>query len=137
MENVGDDFGDLYADVEIQASSAINGAPDFVRFDEDDTEKLDGLDFADGSSKSENEEPNVVDNGSDSEDDFNIVLNDEDDQRFPGRSGVGVLGGSDGEDGDGMEHGFAGGERGNGVKGGYHSQFSQYKVVSMSILCHQ
>lgn len=148
MEDVGDDFGDLYADVEIPASSAINGAPNFVRFYENDTHKAE--DFASGSGskeldigdagssrKSENEESNVVDNGSDSEDDFNIVLNDEDGQRFPVRSGVGVLGGSDGEDGDGMEQGFAGGERGNGAKSGYHLQFSQYKVVGMALLCHQ
>lgn len=154
MEDIGDDFGDLYADVEIQASSAINAAPSSVRFYKNDTEKVEGfasalnskgIDSGDVSSsrKSENEEldvvPDVVDYGSDSEDDFNIVLNNEGGQRFPVRSGIGVIGGSngDGEDGDGMEQGFAAGERGNGVKGGYHLQFSQHKVVSLSVLCHQ
>lgn len=148
MEDVGDDFGDLYADVAIQASSAIIGAPDFVRLYGDDTNKaedfasdsgskeLDSGD-ADSSRKSENEESNMMDFGSDSEDDFNIVLNDEEGQRFPVRSAVGAVGGSDGDDGDRMEQGFAGGDRGNGGKGGYHSQFSQYKVPSTAVLSYQ
>lgn len=71
MDATDDDFGDLYADVEVAASSAINGV----------------LEPSNLSAKDEKDEifksPECLDdefeeNVSDSEDDFDIVLNDDD-----------------------------------------------------------
>ncbi|KAL8105478.1 uncharacterized protein LOC141677520 isoform X2 [Apium graveolens] len=71
MDSTDDDFGDLYADVEVAASSAING----------------GLEPSNSPVKDEKDEifksPRCSDdefeeNVSDSEDDFDIVLNDDD-----------------------------------------------------------
>lgn len=96
MEDLDDDFGDLYADVELQASSAINGVSDFsgkyskhqhnneVRVDErrenscvvgGSERREKGLETADNGDEEEE-----VENGSDSsdDDDFDIVVNDED-----------------------------------------------------------
>ena len=91
MEDFEDDFGYVYADVEVQASSAINGVQNFAPFYTETGEDINGgndtkkmnvkLCSEDGPSK-----PNSLGNleaidgsdGSDSEDDLNIVLNDED-----------------------------------------------------------
>ncbi|KAK1380358.1 hypothetical protein POM88_027102 [Heracleum sosnowskyi] len=71
MDSTDDDFGDLYADVEVAASSAINGV----------------LEASNSPAKDEKDEifksPRCSDdefdeNVSDSEDDFDIVLNDDD-----------------------------------------------------------
>ncbi|KAJ7955231.1 FIP1 [Quillaja saponaria] len=95
-----DEFGELYADVEVQANSAINGTADFAEPKEDDVKKTkkennaslkEGFDNikksnsvcgdsedsgSEGSEVSSRKE--VGDVGSDSDDDLNIVLNDED-----------------------------------------------------------
>ncbi|PON64960.1 Pre-mRNA polyadenylation factor Fip [Parasponia andersonii] len=107
MECFEDDFGDLYADVEVQASSAINGVQDFARFyaepeegnnDNNDNSNNynnkmnamlgseDGFDSGPNKPDSFGKEEAIVDtDGSDSEDDLNIVLNDEDcnSKKFP------------------------------------------------------
>lgn len=182
MEEIGDDFGDLYADFEAQVTSSINGVQDFAKLyseHEDNTTKKSNPeeDFVSDTNNlgsigveltrsgdnglaqkasglevngEEGEGGMIVDNGSESEDDLNIVLNDEDCRVFPAsaRNGgvVGVDGDDDEEDdfivvadgngsgknrSDGLEQSSSGNgvERGNGVKGSYHSQFSQYKVV--------
>lgn len=86
MEDIGDDFGDLYTDVEAQAGSAINGGRDFTRLytepGEQDDEDSDSNRPNPNPSSEDGfddliEESNENDNGSDSEDDLNIVLNDE------------------------------------------------------------
>lgn len=102
MEDFDDDFGDLYADVEVQASSAINCVPEFHRLymepEKDDSDSNDNAMNAGPSSKegfgsAPNNRSSIGDDsamettcleaneenyGSDSEDDLNIVLNDED-----------------------------------------------------------
>lgn len=96
MEDLDDDFGDLYADVELQASSAINGVSDFsgkyskhqhnneVRVDErrenscvvgGSERREKGLETADNG----NDEVEVEnDSDSSDDDDFDVVVNDED-----------------------------------------------------------
>lgn len=181
MEEMDDDFGDLYADVEAQVSSVISDIPGFTKLytEEEDntTQNLNPKEeFVSDSNKvesivaelnksvddastqkssgseavAEEKDGMAVDNGSDSEDDFNIVLNDEDCPAFPtsARNGA-IVGVGNGEDegndsitipdgngsgkfrSDGLEQSLAGNgaDRGNGVKGGYNSQFSQFKYV--------
>ncbi|XP_057959226.1 FIP1[III]-like protein [Malania oleifera] len=172
MEDIGDDFGDIYADVEAQAASAVNGVADFTRLyieREDDDGNNDtnnnssdsgndsvakracsaeglGLKnvkstrdepvWSDDDGPSQNKKASSLEvDGSDSEDDLNIVLNDEDCGMFSINGGASVRsGGSDEEDGDGglvvgLEQANAShsGERGNGLKGTYHH--SQYKYI--------
>lgn len=167
MEDFDDDFGDLYADVEFQASSVTNCIPWFAKSyvermevegggednDVTDSKKLDMV-HGDSAEKLMGSEANSgkdmnVDNGSDSEDDLNIVLNDEDCKNFPiasggnARNGGVVGGGGHGEDEDddlvvvGEGSGGSepssnghGGERGNGARGAYNSQYTRYKVLS-------
>ncbi|KAL5541969.1 hypothetical protein UlMin_009679 [Ulmus minor] len=88
MAEIDDDFGELYSVVEVQASSAINGVRvrnDIGSSDNRMTAKPSSDDafdsgpigqrsIGDDSTKQMNED----DNGSDSEDDLNIVLNDDD-----------------------------------------------------------
>lgn len=147
-----DEFGDLYADVEVQASSAINGVPghpqlctenvdiDIVK--ETNGSNLNRIDFKNGEN---------LDNGSDSEDDFNIVLNEDDDGfEFPVTRGVSLRNGlvededrEGGEEereiggfsdknrmvvdnlkgGNGLEQSSNGGDRRIGGKGCYNSQY--------------
>lgn len=65
-----DDFGDLYADVEAAASSAINGGVELY--------KSPAKDEKDENFKSPRcSDDEFEENGSDSEDDFDIVLNDD------------------------------------------------------------
>ncbi|KAI4334972.1 hypothetical protein L6164_013664 [Bauhinia variegata] len=187
MEAIDDDFGELYADVEVQATSAINGISDFARLyiepekdygngakDKDvelkenfvsDEKKVDSACGEDSThSGSEGVELNSVKEvndyiESDSEDDLNIVLNDEDCQDFPvgvgGNRGV-VTGVSYDEDDDGdfVAEGSNLGKNGNygdrlaggselvtcnghsgqsknGVKRGYGSQFFLHKVLTL------
>ncbi|KAA8527369.1 hypothetical protein F0562_034916 [Nyssa sinensis] len=182
MEDIDDDFGDLYADVEVKASAAIRGLPNFSRFNiEQGGIDLKGSDL--GSKKVDsigdeliqsgrddeakkilsvdaNGEEVIEDVGSDSEDDLNIVLNDDDNgSAFPIARGVNLKsGGFDDEEesgdlsvvaegkgsgknrklvdqsqlADGMEqssNGLGGGEKGNGSKGAFHSQYLQYKYI--------
>ncbi|XP_054806064.1 FIP1[III]-like protein isoform X2 [Prosopis cineraria] len=116
MEDFDDDFGELYADAEVHRTSAADGVPDFARLyieaEEDDGSdgrksqdaklKEDSVSDAmkvdaecgestrsDGevSESSAGKEANDDYIGSDSEDDLNIVLNDEDCPGFP----VGVV----------------------------------------------
>lgn len=100
MADLDDDFGDIYTEVDTQASSAINGVSNFTRFytqreeDEEDrngsnNDKKNGgeglvSDSKKPSSVSEDlggnvsgSESNEEYSDSDSEDDLNIVLNDE------------------------------------------------------------
>ncbi|KAF8387644.1 hypothetical protein HHK36_026297 [Tetracentron sinense] len=117
MEDLDDDFGDLYADVEFQVSAAINAIPSFNQLYIDQKNKNDrsipkeGLcsdsSLEKGNSIREEDQENlenskpvangvetsvaeadgekelVVDNGSESEDDLQIVLNDEDCRIYP------------------------------------------------------
>jgi len=108
MEDVNDDFGELYADVEFQASSAINGVPDISQLcvrqqqqeeqqplsnelSNDSSDALDSADDGSGLGNDERREKDldrgndgesevVVESGSDSddEDDFDVVVNDDD-----------------------------------------------------------
>ncbi|XP_048496912.1 FIP1[V]-like protein isoform X6 [Beta vulgaris subsp. vulgaris] len=96
MEDLDDDFGDLYADVELQASSAINGVSDFsgkyskhqhnneVRVDErrENNSGVRGSERREkGLETTDNANDEVeVENDSDSsdDDDFDVVVNDED-----------------------------------------------------------
>lgn len=71
-----DDFGDLYTDVEAQASSAIDGVPVSAPFRNDSVI----VDVIGRNEKPSSDEENEFGDccGSESEDDLNIVLNDED-----------------------------------------------------------
>lgn len=101
MGDLDDDFGDIYADVEAQANSAINGVSDFAQLHteppEEEEEEEDRNDNNDNAKKantcsgegfvSDSKKPNSISeelsdkvsgySESDSEDDLNIVLNDE------------------------------------------------------------
>ena len=148
MEEFGDDFGDLYTDVEIQASSAINGIPGLANSyiepmeeEEEDNNVTNkpnpnqGLgsnsqifdEVHDGSAQKTMGSELNMDSGSDSdsEDDLNIVLNDEDCKNFPSTSGGngGVVGGGGGgygcgddedEDDDDVKNDFVVVEEGSG-----------------------
>ncbi|XWS53518.1 hypothetical protein CRYUN_Cryun10bG0008200 [Craigia yunnanensis] len=76
MDSMDDDFGDLYADVEVQASSAIGS----LYIEPDDSNSPSNC------SKSTDEDEKFVSDSvmedSDSEDDLNIVLNDDDCKKF-------------------------------------------------------
>ncbi|XP_057476356.1 FIP1[III]-like protein [Actinidia eriantha] len=151
-----DDFGDLYADVEFQASTTIHGVSNLGRLcieqDDNGTKCVDEV-IQDDEPK---RETNCGENGSDSEDDLNIVLNDdgggggfggvdlrsggfdeeeeEDDGFEIGAEGEGLGKNRNWVDqslvGDGLEPSASGGgERGNGSKGSYQSQFLQYKYI--------
>lgn len=136
MDSTDDDFGDLYADVEVAASSAING----------------GLEPSNSPIKDEKDEilksPRCSDdefeeNGSDSEDDFDIVLNDDDYNgleisRLRNGDEVGIEGkelveeAKDGSDKSRMcLDNLEGGDRRNVAK----VVNSQYKVVSVCVCC--
>lgn len=104
MGDLDDDFGDIYADVETQANSAINDVVDFAQLHtEPPEEEEDGHDNNDNAKNantcsgegfvSDSKKPNSISeelsekvsgseandgySESDSEDDLNIVLNDE------------------------------------------------------------
>ncbi|XP_028751744.1 FIP1[V]-like protein isoform X2 [Neltuma alba] len=112
MEDFDDDFGELYADVEVHGTSAADDVPDFARLyiepeeddGSDDTRSQDAKlreDFVSDAMKvdaecgesthsggqvsesNDDKEANDDYIGSDSEDDLNILLNDEDCPRFP------------------------------------------------------
>lgn len=166
-----DEFGDLYADVEVQANSAINGVPGHPQLctENDDIDivketngsNLNRADFINDDDEAENGEN--LDNGSDSEDDFNIVLNEDDDGlEFPVTRGVSLRNGGvevedreEGEEeeerenggfsdknrmvvdnlkgGNGLEQSSNGEDRRIGGKGCYNSL---YKVVSSCSLVY-
>ena len=93
MESMDDDFGDLYADVEVQASSAIGA----LYIEPEDNNP------SNGSKRTEADEkfvPDSVMEDSDSEDDLNIMLNDDDCEKFP-VTGARSHGGGYEEDEDG------------------------------------
>lgn len=71
MDSSDDDFGDLYADVEVAASSAINGV-----LEPSNSPAKDEKDEIFKSPRCSDDE--FEENVSDSEDDFDIVLNDDD-----------------------------------------------------------
>ena len=153
----GDDFGDLYLDVVIQASSVINSLPNSSNL-YTESESHQGNEGSDHNkaNQSENEENLVseskelneeklgvleeVGDGSDSEDDLNIVLNDEDCKGFEvgrARNGIGNGGGGfeeeEGEEGGGFvgaKNGVECSASGNGVKGVHHFPHLHYKVLS-------
>ncbi|CAL8991134.1 unnamed protein product [Prunus brigantina] len=129
MEDFDDDFGELYAGVEMQANSAINGIPNFAHLytepeedinDDDDDHKAKNArpgseeQFVSDSKKPDSVcqelgeqvsglEANEDYSGSDSEDDLKIVLNDEDceGQMFP-VAGRGSMKNDEDEDDDGF-----------------------------------
>jgi pre-mRNA 3'-end-processing factor FIP1 len=152
----GDDCGDLYLDVVIQASSVINSLPNSSNL-YTESESHQGNEGSDHNkvNQSEKEENLVseskelnkeklgvleeVGDGSDSEDDLNIVLNDEDCKGFEvgrARNGNGNGGGGFEEE-EGEGGGFVGAKNGvecnasgNGVKGIHHLPHLHYKVLS-------
>ncbi|XVF28208.1 hypothetical protein REPUB_Repub15cG0009500 [Reevesia pubescens] len=73
MDSMDDDFGDLYADVEVQASSLYIEP-------EDSNSPING---SKGTEDDEKFVPDSIMEDSDSEDDLNIVLNDDDCEKFP------------------------------------------------------
>lgn len=79
MEDVDDDFGDLYADVEVEASSAMNVAPQFsqLQFVSDETGKRNSA--LEASSDKEDRVSDGDEDDDDDDDDLNIVLNSDDD----------------------------------------------------------
>ncbi|KVH96441.1 FIP1[V]-like protein [Cynara cardunculus var. scolymus] len=82
MEDVDDEFGDLYADVEVEASSAMNGAPQFPQqqFVGAETDKLNSV--LEASSDKEDRASDGIEfdeEDDDDDDDLNIVLNSDDD----------------------------------------------------------
>lgn len=102
MEDLEDDFGDLYANVEVQGSSDFNCVPDCARLcpkPEEDSDggnsnasasppgSKQGFDSAPNKPSSSGSDSTLKvscleeNEGSDSEDDLNIVLNDEDCQQ--------------------------------------------------------
>ncbi|KAF9619846.1 hypothetical protein IFM89_009597 [Coptis chinensis] len=122
MEEMEDDFGELYADVECQVSLAIEN---------DNKEEL--------NNKMEVDEEEVMvdcESGSEeeSEDDIHIVLNEED-CKGKGKArcnededdGLVVIGGETDE--AQIVSGVEKVEKGNGVKGSYYSKYSQYKYI--------
>lgn len=165
---IDDDFGDIYADVEVQASSAINSISNFAKLytepqeeEEECNNKVTTREVNrspdEGILKSDLkqlssicEKSNISEaGGSDSEDDLNIVLNDEDCKGFPVAAERndccdGFEEGKD-EDDDGFcsikrshdknglhsSANWLGSDHGNGVKGGYNSQYPQYKVLNL------
>ncbi|KAK0608355.1 hypothetical protein LWI29_029502 [Acer saccharum] len=106
MDSIDDDFGELYADVEVQVKTITNNVPEFTKFytelePEPEPEDNDNSNENTNSQKTPSLEG---DDGSDSEDELKIVLNDEDCKRFPVTGGGG--GGSGGgfnEDDDGFD----------------------------------
>lgn len=178
-----DDFGDLYADVEVHANTGIESVDALyiggnknegnpkgvynsnlqqkdVELDSDSEQETNGDDKKASGKDPEitgpgpgNESP-IVEDGSESEDDLHIVLNEEDCRALPISQGAtvgngGRVGGGDDEDDDdlvivseadhsskdrkpidGLEQsvGGPGAERGNVSKGAYASQYSQFKV---------
>ncbi|XVF62448.1 hypothetical protein PTKIN_Ptkin09bG0008700 [Pterospermum kingtungense] len=88
-----DEFGDLYADVEVQASSAIGS----LYIEPEDNSPSNGSQSTEADEKFV---PDSVMEDSDSEDDLNIVLNDDDCDKFP-VTGARSLGGAYEEDEDG------------------------------------
>ncbi|KAF5737059.1 hypothetical protein HS088_TW14G01215 [Tripterygium wilfordii] len=161
MDIYEDDFGDLYADVEVQACSAINA----ISFPASLSAKVEGEEGPDEKTSELNpehksnsasdlnkldsiaDEPacigDVEADGSDSDDDLNIVLNDDDDcQRvLVGRKdGIDRCEDDDGEEfvtkevKEGGRSGLGRSKKGlNGYgcdkafKGGYNLQYTQYK----------
>lgn len=81
MEDGDDEFGDLYADVEVEASSAMNGAPQFpqLQFVSAETDKQNSV--LEASSDKEDKASGGIefDEDDDDDDDLNIVLNSDDD----------------------------------------------------------
>ncbi|GMP76340.1 hypothetical protein CsSME_00033062 [Camellia sinensis var. sinensis] len=160
MEDIDDDFGDLYADIEVQASKAVNDNSNFSRLyieqDDNNTKCIDSVSknvdvLIQDDDEAKRASSVGVDNGSDSEDDLNIVLNDVDGDGdgsvYPvarGVKGIDEVEVEEEEDeedgglevlaeGDGLElspngRGM-GSERGNGGKGSYQSQYLQYKYI--------
>ncbi|KAI9123168.1 hypothetical protein K1719_006057 [Acacia pycnantha] len=188
MEDFDDDFGELYADVEVHRISATDSVPDFAQLyiepEEDDgsdnTKSQDAKpkeDFVSDAMKVDaecgestrsggevseyNDEKGANDDfiGSDSEDDLNIVLNDEDCPSFPVGSvrNEGVVRGvsydeDDSDEATGLTDGSNLGKNGkcgdqradgaellvsnglgvhhrSGLKGGYKSRFFHHKYV--------
>ncbi|KAI8003366.1 FIP1[V]-like protein [Camellia lanceoleosa] len=158
MEDIDDDFGDLYADIEVQASKAVNDKSNFSRLyieqDDNNTKCIDSVSknvdvLIQDDDEAKRDSSVGVDNGSDSEDDLNIVLNDVDGDGsvYPvarGLKGIDEVEEEEEEEeedgglevlaeGDGLElspngRGM-GGDRGNGGKGSYQSQYLQYKYI--------
>ncbi|KAI3987520.1 hypothetical protein MKX01_003206, partial [Papaver californicum] len=107
MEDIDDDFGDLYADVEVQVSSVIkqvsnsNNHSLYIKEQDNNDEEMEDSKQLDMETDKDLE---VMDNGSgDSEDELRILLNEEDYRKYPvvNDSNVRDLGmGSDGEGGE-------------------------------------
>ncbi|OMO58454.1 Pre-mRNA polyadenylation factor Fip1 [Corchorus olitorius] len=145
MATMDDDFGELYVDVEIQASSALG----VLCNEKEDDHPIDG---AKSTSADEKFVIDSVSEDSDSDDDLNIVLNDDDCEKFPVSGAKSHAGGNEeDENGDfgvkdsrsdktsrrlepvGDESEFNsspnGVDRGSGAKIGVHSQFSHFKYM--------
>lgn len=137
---IDDDFGDIYADVEVQASSAINSISNFAKLYTEPQEEEE---------ECNNKVTTREVNRSPDEDDLNIVLNDEDCKGFPVAAERNDCCDGFEEEKDEDDDGFCsikrshdknglhssanwlGSDHGNGVKGGYNSQYPQYKVLNL------
>ncbi|KAL5782138.1 hypothetical protein ACOSP7_007167 [Xanthoceras sorbifolium] len=136
MDSIDDDFGELYADVEVQATSIINNALEFTNFY---TEREPEEEDDDKSNYMTNLQKTAIleeDDGSDSEDELRIVLNDEDCEKFPvtggGSGGGGFNEDEDGFDqvvGDGLELNSNNNNNNNNGHSYNSQQHSQYKYV--------
>ncbi|CAK9145660.1 unnamed protein product [Ilex paraguariensis] len=159
MEDLDDDFGDLYADVEVRATSAIHSIPNITNLhiekseinptNDDNGEKVfnqesKGVDLIGDDmnvvTTIANSEANAVEeftdnNGSDSEDELNIVLNVDDEgggDAEPGfvgmRNDVRLSNGGFKEEGEEEGHGGSGiGVEGSGL--GKHRKWSDQSLV--------
>ncbi|KAK6930280.1 Pre-mRNA polyadenylation factor Fip1 domain [Dillenia turbinata] len=145
MEGVDDDFGDLYADIDVKT---INDIPDFKQLylKNSDLQTTASIEESNPSLIA-NDAENCIDldseNESDSEDDLNIVLNDDDCPNLVTasvRNGGGVVG-DEVEDGGGFEKDLISNNRKLGHDGFEHggsnalrseSYYSQYKYVRPS-----
>ncbi|KAM7467167.1 hypothetical protein LguiB_014729 [Lonicera macranthoides] len=150
MGDMDNDFSDLYdllyADVEVQASSAINSVPSITQLD---LQEVDNKKESSGSgsksvysiSEKNGEKEAIVDEGSDTEDDLNIVLNNSDDdseERGEEEEENGGFGGSELNKNpknvdqlevvDGLQESFNGeAEKGDARKYGCHSQYKDQR----------
>lgn len=169
MEGIDDDFGDIYSDVEVLATSAVNGAPESALLYVDEGGDDDSGDHKIGETcnsrggdhesvcsidgDSDGKDLALEAEGSESEDDLNIVLNEGDGGRvFPVKGGDararsgGFVGASDDEDGDGGADDYVAGseqvsaarngERGCFATASYRSRFSQYKYTRPHVAAH-
>lgn len=146
MEDGGDDdFGDLYADVEVEASSAMNAAASQLKciIDETGNQNPDLIAAMDDVENGEdNDDDYDDDDDDDDDDDLDIVLNSVDDDSVRHGEGFTIsrntsnLGNRELDDEDDANWGT---EQSIGVKSSVGNSYSMYKVIfqiSIIVLVH-